>query len=375
MNKISQNAMDILYGSYIKYDRLDEMVNYILSKSSNVTTVNVYIDCYSILKALYIRPSNLLINDSCAIASSLINLAIHLKSFFRDKKSLFNKIYIIYGGARPKEAFINFPYYNQNNILMEDSNYTIQSFIHTGLSTMQILCPYLYDIFCIVDYENEFSVISNSLIRDVPNSPDTVNIVYSKDSLSYQLIRRSDIYLFRPKKSISDSREVIDSSWIVDMNNLYDSYRYRELSLKTIYCTNLSPHLFSEFQAIAGIKTRSIKSIKNCNSAIKILEEYVLSNNLYGLEDYREYSFNLSDLRETTDIQIPFYKIFSEKDAIQITNRFAAIDILFQTLMYNQNSINKQSAYDNIVNLSNPREVRLINDKYFVNCPLDLNRL
>ena len=43
------NIADILYGSYIKYDRMYEMTKYAFYGKTDSNDVNIYIDAYSIL--------------------------------------------------------------------------------------------------------------------------------------------------------------------------------------------------------------------------------------------------------------------------------------------------------------------------------------
>lgn len=353
------NIADILYGSYIKYDRLYEMTKFAFYGDTHNQSINIYVDCYSILRSLYSRGSNLSIKDSCVIASCLINLAIHLRAYFETRHGVSSRIYLIYGGARPMEAFVNYEHYNERNILTEDSNFILKKLIIDNLEIMKILCPYLYDIFCIIDYENEFSVIASSLIDS--NEEKNPNIIYSKDALSYQLVAfKPYTFLYRPKK-----RQTQDNSWVATKSTLYNAYRYGELEVKKQFETGLDPSMFSIFQAISGVKTRNLKNFKNVNSTIKLLEKAVSENvfiNGYNANAIFYTNYN------------PFIGLFGEVDGAIITNRFAAIDLKFQTMLYNS-SIKAKESIAGIINLYNPQEVRNINDRYFREYPLDLNRV
>lgn len=361
------NIADILYGSYIRYDRLYEMTAFAFygkTNTTNIRNINIYIDCYSILRSIYSRGSNIMIKDSCAIASCLINLAIHLRAYFETRHNIASKVYIIYGGARPKESFDKFPYYNEKNILMEDSNYGLKSLIADNLNVMKILCPYLYDIFCIVDEENEFSVIASSLID---NSVEKVpNIIYSKDALAYQLVAfKPYTFLFRPKKRIIRF-ENLDNSWVVTKSTLYNAYRYGELSIKKQFDTSLDVKMFSILQAISGVRSRNMKSIKNVNSAIKLLEDAV-ANNIFSN------GYNANSILNLYNGN-PFMGLLPEQDAIVAMCNFAAIDLPYHTMLY-QSSVKSKEVIAGIINLYDPQEVRNINDKYFREYPLDLNRV
>ena len=359
------SVADILYGSFIRYDRMYEMTKYAFYGKTDSNSVNIFIDIYSILKSLYTRGSNIEIKDSYAIASCLINLGIHTRAYFDTRHHVNSKVYLIYGGARPRESFVNYYKYNDKNMLMEDSNYGMKNLIMDNLQVMKILCPYLFDIFCIVDIENEFSVITSSIIDDICKSEENKipNIIYSKDSLSYQLVAfKPYTFLYRPKKRNND-----DVSWVVTKTTLYDAYRYGELGIKKEIECPLDVKMFSIYQAISGVKSRGIGSIKNANTTIGILVN-AISQNVF-LNGYNAHSIFYSNPN-------PFERIFGDENIISkdITNRFAAIDLPYQTMVYKYSPVYR-SVPNDLMNLYDPQEVRNINDKYFQNYPLDLNRV
>ena len=319
------NIADILYGSYIRYDRLYEMSKYAFHgdvekyafSNEQGRYINIYVDCYSILRSLYAQGSRLLIKDSYVIASCLINLAIHLRAYFETRHRIGTNIYLIYGGARPPEAFSQYKEYNSKNILMEDSNQRMKELIIDNFKVMELLCPYLVGIYCIMDPINEFGVISSYLIDKAgPGS----SVIYSKDQLSYSLVAFLPYtYLFRPKK-----RGPNDNSWVVTKSTLYNAYRYGELGLVKEFDTSLNVKMFSILQSISGVRTRSINSIKNINSTIKLLEKACE-------DDIFCNGFNASAIFYLGN---PFEKLFDPDTAEKITKRFAAIDLLYQTSLY-----------------------------------------
>ena len=63
------NAADILYGNYIRYDRLYEMTAFAFYGKTDSNDVNIFIDVYSILKSLFQRGRNIKITDSYCIAA------------------------------------------------------------------------------------------------------------------------------------------------------------------------------------------------------------------------------------------------------------------------------------------------------------------
>lgn len=348
---------DLLYSGFIRYERLYEMTKYAFYGKTDSNNVDIYIDAYSILKVLYSRGPSLQVKDSCVIASCLINLAIHLRAYFESRHNVCSKVYIIYGGARPRSALTSYPRYNEKNILMEESDSIIKNLIIDNLNIVKILCPYLYDIFCVVDMENEFSVIASSLIDESENP----RIIYSKESLAYQLVAFKPMtFLYRPKKSMNQ-----DNSWVVTKSSLYNAYRYGELKLKKQIDTQLNPKTISIYQAISGVRSRSMNSLKNANSTITILTNAIASNIFSN-------GYNANSILHSH----PFEDIFggTNVNPAEVVDRFKAIDLPYQTMLY-KSAIEFKDTLSGLINLYDPQEVRNINDKYFRRYPLDLNRV
>lgn len=358
------NVADILYGSYIRYDRLFEMTKYAFYGKTDSNNVNIFIDAYSILNGLYKRGTNIQIVDSYSIASCIINLAIHLRAYFESRHRVSSKVYIIYGGARPEAASKAYSPYNMRNIQMEDSNEYLKGIIKDNLLVIQILCRYLYDIFAIVDYKNEFSVMTSAFIDlNIEKGNNAPNIIYSKDPLSYQLVAfKPYTFLYRPKKKANE-----DCSWVVTKSTLYNAYRYGELGLTKQFDTTLNVKMFSIYQSISGVKSRNILAAKNGNVTVKLLEKAV-ENNVFSM------GYNMASMLR--DGYNPFETICQGTNIshLDIFNRFTAIDLPHQTMLYTMGTDYIVNLTE-LINLYNPQEVRNINDKYFQTYPLDLNRV
>lgn len=357
---------EILYGSFIQYTRLYEMTKYAFYGKSDANSVNIFIDVYSIIKSLFSRGLNITVDDYCVISSCMINLATHLRAYFETRHHVSSKIYIIYGGARPRHVLSQVPEYNSKNIFTEDSNIFMKELLVNDLDIMKLLCPYLYDIFCIVDYENEFSVISGFIIDMIRSRGNTDPcIIYSKDDFAYQLVAtKSKTYLYRPKKKYTE-----DLSWVVTKSTLYDAYRYGELGLKKQIPCFFNIGLISLYQTIAGMRSRSLSSFKNANSTIKIIESGIVDGII--IDGYNGGTILSNHGMEIVCSLIRNFNGFSPE---QVLNRFASIDLLNQISIF-ANTPNATEVIPNIVNLYAPDEVRAINNQYFQKYPLDLNRV
>ena len=359
------SAVDLLYGSYIRYERLMAMTKFAFYGKTDSNSVNIFIDAYSILRNLYTKGTNLIVDDSCAIASCLINLAIHLRAYFETRHRVSSAIFIVYGGARSAEAIRIIPEYNAKNIFMEDSNGYLTRLIRDNLDICKILTPYLHDIFTIVDYEQEFGVLASNLI-DIGKDIPAPNIIYSKDPMSYQLVAfKPRTFLYRPKKRANE-----DVSWVATKSTLYNAFRNGEMGLKSVIDTNLSHAMISIYMSLVGVKSRNLNSLKNANVSLNLLHEAVAQNVFCN-------GYNAHALLNHGSFDDPFSNpIFTNAgiNPAEVKARFRTIDLVSQTVNY-QSSVASKSVIKDIVNLYDPDEVRAINNRYFQRYPLDLNRV
>lgn len=358
------HAADILFGNYIRYDRLFELTKHAFYGRSDATETDIYIDAYSILRSLY-KPNQMIIADSNVIASCLINLAIHLRAYFWTRHAVNSRVFIIYGGARknPEQA-LSYDLYNFKNIQMEDSNSYLQGIIKDNLDIVNTLTPYLYDIYSVVDYNNEFGVIASNLISHLSQTDGKNNpkIIYSKDLMSYQLVAyQSMCFMYRPKRKMND-----DISWVVTKSGLYPSYRYAELGLTKELESSLHYQMFSIYQSLSGIKTRAIPSLKNGTQSIKILEDAVM-NNVFAN------GYNFINKSHQDPRVVEFFAKYGVDYGRLLTN-FSLIDLRYQSILY-QSTQEYLQLPSILTNLYNPQELRNINDRYFTKYPLDLNRV
>ena len=79
------NADSIIYGSYVKKQRLDSLVYDTFSGTSiaSATSLNIFVDLYSTLKPIFSEHYRIDTPALTIITSCLINLCGHYRSFFR----------------------------------------------------------------------------------------------------------------------------------------------------------------------------------------------------------------------------------------------------------------------------------------------------
>jgi hypothetical protein len=355
MNKYKIEIEQLINMNYIKYDRLVSMVSEAFV-GSTADTVDIFIDMYSLIKPLYSN-NNYSINDYSAVTSCLVNMCAHYRAFFK-RYRVSTRFFIIFS-KNCSEINKKFCYgYNAKNENMMNSNKLVTDMIEQNVELLDILCPYLPDIF-FIQSSFETAVVMTELIIKHGNI-NTPSIIITKDSYNYQLVNTnvSEIVIFRPKKYNGQ-----DISYIVNQQNLYQIYIMENCNQnEDVTCYFLSPELLSVLMSINKVSSRNIKSIYNIKKSILILQKSIKDNLI--LNGYN------SDIRYLWEC---LYQYLPELNYSTFETRFKAIDIKFQYTIY-MNSI--ECSYINLLNLYDPEAVKGINNKYFrTTNPLDLDRL
>lgn len=361
----------LMYNHFIKYSRMTEMTNEAF-KGSNASTVNVFIDMYSMIRPLY-RFNNISIGDYSILTSSIINLCAHIRDFFRTRYRVETKIFIVNSNNCPRSAKQFYSGYNKKTELAFQNNAFISDFIKNNVELLKVLCPYLYDIFFIEsEFETGVAIYDMLLKIDAYNytagaKKENVelehcpSIVFSKDIYLYQLPSIvPDLVLYRTHK-----RDGNDASWYVDNSNVLSKYventrtedRFGDIT------KNFNPEILSLLISLTNLPERGVRSILNISTAVNLINNAIADRKIIN-------GYN-------TDIGYVASMICTGKIANQFLlfiNRFKALDIKFQhSILYH--SVEASTNMDSVVNLYDPETVKLLNNKYFRTNPLDLNRL
>ncbi|MGL5330979.1 MAG: hypothetical protein ACRDD7_17080 [Peptostreptococcaceae bacterium] len=351
MNKVL--IEQLLNTNYVKYNRLVEIVNEAF-KGSNANSINVYIDLYSILKVLF-SDKIYNIDDYTSVTACIVNMCAHYRDFFRTRYKTESVIYLVYS---ENAAYLNkqfYPEYNSKNEFIMNRHTHVKDMIKTNLELLNTLCPYLPDIHFINSNFEVGVVIYDLICRNeaVNNNP---HLVITKDMYNYQLASMNNVTVLRPKKSNGE-----DISYYINKNNLYHIYlKDRKVDLAN-FPMMLNPGLVSLLMTLSSVTERNIKSLLNIKTAAKELFKAIESYRL--VNDYN------------SNIPLVWNAIDNTKTKIGLTtfnHRFNAIDIRFQHSVYMTSSEHHSIS---LTNLYDPDTVRGINNSYFKNNPLDLNRL
>ena len=227
-----------------------------------------------------------------------------------------------------------------------------------NFNLMNILCPYLPDIFFIKSIRNyEVSVIISHLIDRLGiNIP---NLIISRDLYPIQLcaLHKYTSYL-RPFKYKGE-----DNSIMISINEKpsfrYDFWKfvadYRKISMDSFY--NISPLNFPLLMGMNMFHERNIKEcICNINTAVKLIYDMVGSEEVKVLPE-QLYS------NEYMVQNLPINKIES---------RMKTLDVSFMRSFYDNDPESKSIKLDN---LRDDSAVNNINAKYFRDNPINLSLL
>lgn len=349
--RISLEAL--VMSNCVRYERLAENIMTAFA-GSEATTLNIYVDIYSIIRSLYSKKHITDISHYNDLTSCIINLCAHYREYFRKYLKVSTNIFLIasYNCCEMNRKLVNG--YNKNIGISMNSNRGMTEFINYNSDLLGTLCPYLPDIH-FIKTEYEASVVMHHIIEmEKLKGNDNPNLIISKDPYALQLVSlRGNTAYLRPRKYHGDDTsfivgpldnpDKINTFWRVfaDMNG----WRYDEIFVH--------PANISNVMALTAVPDREIKMVFNVKKAKQLIE--------------------------STGVIIPTMQTIydnsniSGKVALEILNaRYRAIDIPIQHAVFADTVESKMIKIDN---LSDPDAVKHINNKYFSENPLDLERL
>lgn len=336
----------------VKYETLVPIVNECFA-TSNATHLNLYVDLYSVLKILYSN-MDLDLGRYNVLASTIINIGAHYRHFFRTRYKTEVSVYFIYGKNIP---YINNQFYRGYNKKAIDSyvaKKSVNKYIDESIDTIGLIIDYLPDMYLLkTDFETSVLIYDLMCRTDIENKKG--HLVLSKDPYTFQLVAmKPDTVILRTKRD--------NQSFGVDMRSIM--YHYLTLRKSPITTTFLDPGMLTLLETLTNFPERNVKSLLNTRTAIKILEDLVKGS--YIINGYN--SASLMDIysHESISSKITNPDIF--------TNRFKALDVQFQHLVYLE-SPECLTIPSRLINKDDPVSVRSVNDYYFKDCPIDIMRM
>lgn len=363
------NPKNILYGYYIKYQKLMELTleEFRNTSNANATKVNIYIDLYDMLYSLY--TSKVDIRDTFDISSTIINLVAHLRGYYKRSHMVDTKIYLVYGATNSSmQDKLIFGGYNRKgrDIILE--NPKINKSISEVFNHLEILCKYIDQVYFIkVNDFDTATIIFDRVLKEEAENPAIPNIVITKSLYAYQIPAYTvNTRIFRPLKS-----KGTDNSYIINKSNCIYAYFFdrssgnTELSeeLNNIIQT-LNPEIINLLMTLAGIRTRGVKPILNITSSLRELQK-MIDNRLIinGYNSILDYPTNVYTMNPA---------MINNK--VEISSRFRGLDLRLQHMAFLQ-SVYFQSIDQSIIDLIDDEGFRHIAGKYYKDNPIDINNL
>lgn len=350
------NADSIIYGSYVKKQRLDSLVYDTFSGTSiaSATSLNIFVDLYSTLKPIFSEHYRIDTPALTIITSCLINLCGHYRSFFRTLRVNTNFYLIFSKNTSEINRKLVAGYNDTFKAKSEIKQYN--DFSAANFDLLKLLCPYLPDIHFIQSTENyEVAVIIAGIIEKLNDG--CPNLIISRDLYPLQLTAYYPYtsYLFPIKTRFGDESLMIPINEKPSYRNqFWDIYsRRHHLSLNKLI--EMSPLNSTIFSAMTNFYERNINGLTTPAVARRFIKSVV------GMEDVRidpALFANNEEILSKFPMAIP---------------RYNALDISYALPMY------KMSPEYNSLQFVNLRDDAKINQicsmDVFVNNPIDLTQL
>lgn len=353
-----------------KYEILDYIIPYGFA-GSNSKKLNIYIDLYGIYRTILSRNYRIIITDYTSIATGIINICAHYRSYFR-YLGVHTKFFLISSYNVPLDSLhtvVNIPEKNNstdpyNKTMLEKLEMTNQREI-LGLNRelLELICPYLPDIFYLKTKAFESSVLMNHIMN--LENPDIPSLIISTDAMPMQLCGiRNNVSMIWPRKygyRAEDNSLIICSKTHSEHKKSFWNVFAQKTAKTSLfdYLCNVEPSNFALVQAINGMAERNLKSLIHINQLIKILSE------VPGYDSCKITPDILFDM-----VSSKYFDDMIVRGLIEI--RYKLMDVDYQYLFYRESIESKHIHYEN---LDDQAAVQAINDKYFKNNPIDLYRL
>ena len=347
----------LIAGSFVKYNRLSELI-FKSFQDSICTEIKRGSERKAGLKPRYAMDKLITSpKDSMRIAATVINMCGHYRAFFRGL-GVNTNIYIIYGLNCPN---INNTYvsgYNSKFINSYIKKPDTTAMIEENLKILNIMCQYIPHVYFFDIGDCEVSSMIDYLINTTNSRARGLeNVVVTKDILALQLIPEHDVRVLRPIKTKNG-----DESFITWNANLWPSFinLYRKDKDPQIRISNT---FFQNVLAMTKVPERSMYAIFPISKAIKAIDAGVRTGFLDETKFYNQATLNTA--LTAMDIQC---------NTADLEMRFRAINTHFQST-YVLPLEKPEFKRLRLVDLDDPVSLKEIVSKFFVNTPIDLDRL
>jgi len=343
---------------FIKYTRMDQLIQYAFAGSS-ATKIDLFIDIYGIYKSIFSRHYVTNITDYTVFTSTLINMCGHYRTYFK-KLGVQTNIFLVSSYNIPE---INSKFVAGYNKIFKEkiNNKLIYDMVEQNIQLLEIMCPYLPQIYFIKSEFESSVAIYNIIKKEKSYGRDVPSIIISADSYPIQLTTiLDDVAYIRPKKAMGE-----DISEIICPK----SHFQHQISFWRMICQEKDEFVLNEstvcissrnyvlLAALNRFPDRGITALVNFTKANKIINSITNGSDITVTPDM------LTSADESLITGLPLQLVES---------RYKALDVLYQDIIYNDSSEPLELSF---IDLEDNNAIQLINDQYFSLNPIDIYKL
>lgn len=349
---------------FTRYETLKDIVEdgYSTVEGDNV---DIYIDAASVFRSI-MNNVNIHIENPLDITSIIINMCIHYISYFRRYVGVSTRCFIIssYNGIYNEPLkYVND--YNSKYVQRVNTNITGEKYIKKNIEIIESIVPYLPNIY----FVDSTDIESAAMILYLINRYNNPSFIVSRDLLNAQAVACTNkTMMLYPSKfkgedrslSIPADKESMMISFLIMHRNRksYDSLKGYAAKLNMI-----SPDFFPLIMAMSGYEKRDISCIVNHVKTLKSIIDGILNGNLPNFFTY--------DTNQILNFLRASEYVHSE-DHFKIISNYMALDMVTQSIAVNESIAAQKNI---LIDLHDTGEIQKINDIYFKNNPIDINRL
>ena len=367
------------WANYMKYDELSVLTNNMFANTAmaNETDVNVYLDIGSMVDVLYadsVKESN----DPTELASVVLNLAGHIRAFFKTC-GVYATLFIVYSRNDWRVLREVCPDYNAKSIKRTKTR--VGEYIRDSMKIVKMIVPYLNRVYYIGGEAECGAMIYSAIRNERSIGNNHPNIIFTKE-INLLQIPAMDPYSVIYNKNTRKQKRVC---YGVNQMNVIETYLKLTRRFNPAY-TNPNaavlirmlkgvPHFIDVTNRVREIG-EMVREFDPRKLSYLIALTSLFSRNLWFLMSWTEALKGLHRLETFVDDPRWVYdrlpidlKIYDRIGVDEFIGRYRAVSVAHQADLYS-----KSKHPDYRIDLMNSDELKYLNDHYFVTNFIDLNK-
>lgn len=364
-----------LYKNFMTYEAMYRNTIKAFYGKSDSSYVNVLIDMRSFVRSVLNPAVKFSYKDpQTPVASAVLNLAAHIRHYFRSRHMVESKIYIVWS-TNTKELSGNITDYNAHeHMVMETSKQKYS--VDCAVEILEELCKYIPSVYFINGENVETAVLMYALLANPKkaNLYNAPNIIYTKDPFLYQLVSKfSYTFCYFVKKvggvDANGNQITLDVSQVIEKKTLYkdfvrdNGYKYNFI----LDAIEKRTDLFSTIIGISGAKARHLKGQKSFMSSVRLMVRIM---DLIPIGSPARLTYDtIFDLLMKGVIRNTKF------DPNRAMRDYTILDCESQYKYFMTVYPKASSIFKGVLDLYSGEDLKTINDKYFINYPVNVMNL